>query len=221
MLFDIVTVPLPLRVTLPSSTSSVKLPDEFRLRAPLLEMLPKASRTSPFRMFSVSPEPMVSVPNCPAFTFMFTLAEAVPMVTASALVGTPAFQFPGVFQLLSPAVPVHESAVRGGGACRGARRPTVIPASGCCESLRFDPVAACAEAKPLRLKRTASRQREMIHRVTGREDEGRMRLSERKILRARHRFVAQCSRPKDLSMAVGRGVYTIPHSMSSRNSQEF
>jgi len=154
------------------------------------------------------------------------LAVVVPMVTAEELVGTPALQFPDVFQLLSPAVPVHESAVRGGGALRVARRTAAALATGCClsseccESLRFDP-SDCAEAEPSKLERTARRQSAIVHRVTTRRDAGRMADSERKISCSANLFVAQCTRPKDLSMAVGRGVYTIPSLMSSRISQEF
>src|SRR5258708_32495826 len=67
-------------------------------------------------MFSTSPVLLrPSVPKLPVPDDKFTLAEAVPMVTALELVGTPALQFPEVFQLLSPPVPVHESAVGGGG----------------------------------------------------------------------------------------------------------
>src|ERR1700733_5678804 len=108
-------------------------------------------------MVSLSPELLsVSVPACPA-TFRFTLAVAVPMVTASALVGTPLFQLPAVPQLLSPEVPVHESAVRGGCAPyfavsdEDARVAACALTSDCSESFFFDP--ACAEAKLSRLKR--------------------------------------------------------------------
>src|SRR5258706_14984029 len=112
-LFESVKAPLPLRVTLPCKTNSVKEPVELRLRLPLLVMLPKAFRTSPFRIVSESAEPLnASVPKFPPLTFMFTLAVAVPMVTALLLVGTPALQFPAGIQVLSPGVPVHESAER-------------------------------------------------------------------------------------------------------------
>src|SRR5260221_163769 len=106
-------------------------------------MLPKAFRTSAFRMLSTSPELLrVRVPKLPV-TFMFTLAVVVPMVTADALVGTPAFQFPAVPQLLSPAVPVHESAVSGGAALGLTLRAAMLAtgcclSSECCESLGFD-----------------------------------------------------------------------------------
>jgi len=119
---------------------------------------------------------------------MFTLAVAVPMVTALLLVGTPALQFPAVPQLLSPEVPVHESAVRAGGALRIARPATARFATGCClttdccESLRFD-FADCAATKPLRLKTTARRQRAVIRGVTARDD-GRMETLQEKNLRA-------------------------------------
>jgi hypothetical protein len=181
MLFDSVTVPLPLRVTLPSNTSSVKLPDEFRLRVPVLVMLPKASRIPPFRMFRTSPALLrASAPKLPVAPDKFTLAEAVPMVTALELVGTPALQFPAVFQLLSPAVPVHESEVRGGGVLSVALRADATLARGCwlnsdcCESLRRARTASCAEAEPSTLIRAARKQRTVIHRVTARRDAGRM-----------------------------------------------
>jgi hypothetical protein len=112
---------------------------------------------------------------------------AVPMVTALALVGTPPLQFPAVFQLLSPAVPVHESAVRGGGAIAFVRFTAAAPVAGrapdsdCCESFRFDPAAPCAKAELLRLKRAAARQRAVIGKAMEREDAGRMGDSEREI----------------------------------------
>ena len=184
MLFDIVRVPLPLRVRFPSSTSSVKFPDEFRFKFPLLAMLPEASRTSPFRMFRVSPELLrVRVPNIPPLTFMFTLAEAVPMVTASEPVGTPLVQFPAVPQSLSPALPVHESAVSGGSvAVRVARLATGCGLNhDCRERVCFRPRAACAVARPRKLETDASRQRAVIQGVNRRGDRGRMADSRREI----------------------------------------
>src|SRR5229473_264715 len=137
-------------------------------------------------MFSTSPVLLrPSVPKLPVPDDKFTLAEAVPMVTALELVGTPALQFPDVFQLLSPAVPVHESEVRGGGASGSAVCADFRLATGCwlgsecCDSLRFDP-ADCAEAKPLKLATTARRQRAIVHRVTTRRDAGRMGDSSKK-----------------------------------------
>src|SRR5258708_4230741 len=137
-------------------------------------------------MFSTSPVLLrPSVPKLPVPDDKFTLAEAVPMVTALDLVGTPALQFPEVFQLLSPAVPVHESAVRGGGASGSAVCADFRLATGCwlgsecCDSLRFDP-ADSAEAKPTTLKRTARRHRTLIHGVR-RRDAGRMGDSSKKI----------------------------------------
>ena len=162
------------------------------MTVPLLVMFPSALRAKPFGTVSSSPELLKArVPKTPPLTFMFTSTEAAPMVTASAPVGTPPVQFPAVPQLLSPESPVHESAVRGGGAlgfvfCADA--PLTSGrwlSSACCESLRFDSAAVCAETKPSRLKRTARRHRAAIHRMTTREDDGRMGRSERKILRAR------------------------------------
>src|SRR6266446_10505508 len=185
-LFDMFRVPVPLSVTPDTPTiSSVALPPEFKVIVPLLVMLPSAVRASLFTIVRASPEPLsVSVPKLPA-TFMFTFAVAVPMVTALALLGTPALQFPEVPQLLSPAVPVQESAVSGGGAVRVALRDAAMLATGCglnrdcCESLRFAPGPACAAARPFRLVRAVSRQRTVIHRVTTGEDAGRMEVSTR------------------------------------------
>src|SRR5258708_1750454 len=139
-------------------------------------------------MFSTSPVLLrPSVPKLPVPDDKFTLAEAVPMVTALELVGTPAVQFPEVPQLLSPALPVHESAVRAGGALDFALCDDLKLVadcwlnSDCCESLRFDPAAACAETRPSREKRTAKMQRAGIHRVTARRDAGRMETLREKI----------------------------------------
>src|SRR5258708_57013 len=154
---------------------------------PLLVALPNAFKVLLFCTVRVSPLPLsVSVPKLPDEPeARLTGAVAVPMVTASALLGTPALQLPEVPQLLSPALPFHESAVRAGGAlCVAGRAPATLAAScgldtGCCESLCFDPPASCAEVKPLRVRRAASRQRTVIHELTTREDAGRMGNSTR------------------------------------------
>src|SRR5579863_103220 len=143
-------------------------------------MLPNALRTSPLRIVRPSPELLsVSVPKFPV-VFMFTVAVVVPMVTAEVLVGTPAFQFEEVPQLLSPPPPVHESAVSGGG---GALRWAKRAAATVVESLRFEFDLEAAEAVSSSVN-VASRQRAVIHSVTRRGDEGRMRASKNRNLSA-------------------------------------
>src|SRR5260370_40419661 len=116
---------------------------------------------------------------------MFVLAVGWPMVTASALVGSPALQFVEVPHLLSPPLPVHVSVVSAGGAFRVPRRAAVMLATGrsltsdCCESLPFDPEAACAEARPLKQGRAARKQRTIIHELIMHEDAERMGNSKR------------------------------------------
>src|SRR5271167_1784550 len=115
------------------TTSSVTAPVEPSMIAPAPEMLPStvtkllfpivsvpefasvplSTRVSPVT-FRVSPEPSVRDPAAPAAPEVrFTVVEAVLMVTASELVGTPALQLVEVFQL-PPLAPVQEPAVRGG-----------------------------------------------------------------------------------------------------------
>jgi len=107
VLLSIVTVPVPLRVVLALlMTSSVVFPLELRLIVPELLMLepePVSERLS--LMFSVFPEASVKLSVEPA-----ALSETVwpvPLMTALVvLLGTPADQFPAVFQSPLPSVQV-------------------------------------------------------------------------------------------------------------------
>ena len=104
----------------------------------------------------------------------------------------PALQLPALVHWLSLAPPFQVSAVSGGGAFCVALRAAAMRAMGCAlgsdcfESLRFDPLAASAEARGLRLQRAVSRQRTVIHRVTTREDAGRMGYSIRNRIQLAH-----------------------------------
>src|SRR6266853_6045155 len=177
-----VTVPVPLSVRPDTPMiNSVTFPPEFRLIWPLLVMLPSAVRIVLFTTFRTSPTLLkVRVPKVP-LTFRFTLAVVVPMVTASALVGTPALQLLAVPQLLSPPAPFQVSLVSGGGGALGiVRRAATMLVAGCSlnndfgESLRFDRAADCAAASPFRLETVASRQMRVLQTVTTRESRGRM-----------------------------------------------
>jgi hypothetical protein len=80
---------------------------------PALVVAPLTVRVSALT-FRMSPLSIVREPAAPAAPVLrFTVVDAVPMVTASELVGTPALQLVEVFQL-PPLAPVQESAVSGG-----------------------------------------------------------------------------------------------------------
>jgi hypothetical protein len=104
----------------------------------------------------------------------------------SPLVIVPLFQLLALLQSLLDPLPVQVSVVVGGGAFGFVLRADAVPPAvgwlngSCLESLRLDPAAACADAKPAKLQKTARRQRTVIQGAAWREVDGRMGLSGRK-----------------------------------------
>src|SRR5579863_9128766 len=177
-------VPLPLRVRLFSIFSPVVLPDALKVMVPPLLMLPPTNTWELFSIVTESPVlPRVSVPMVKSSLLpMVVGAEAVLMAMFSPVVIAPLFQLLASLQsvLPEPPPPVQVSVVTGGCPLDFALRADTSGCalkSDCCESLCFDPAAACAETGLLKLKKAARRHRTEVDTVTAREDAGRMRCS--------------------------------------------
>ncbi len=116
-LFPMVSVPVPLSVTLATPMSSpVVFPPEFKLMAPLFTMFPSTVRFSLLLNPRLSPLLLSVRPPTVAFWFRLTEAVVVPIVTLTVLpFGTPALQLPPLFQLEPSPLPVQLSVVFGVG----------------------------------------------------------------------------------------------------------
>ena len=120
-----VTVPLPLSVTVPPPTNcrSVRLPEEFKLRLPLLEIEP-----APAPLFSVKAMPLFTVRLSTASVVRLLIVTEMSNVTLEPLLrtaekvfpppllGTPTnagtlFQWLAAFQSLFPSIQVDVTAV--------------------------------------------------------------------------------------------------------------
>src|ERR1700693_3289535 len=106
VLFDIVTVPVPLSVVAPSMTNCVVLPLEFKFRAPLLRMLPPLWMVSGvlFPILRMSEAKLISRLRVvsPLVAVMLTVELATLMHAFEVAPGTPADQLPAVSQLPVP-----------------------------------------------------------------------------------------------------------------------
>ena len=144
-------------------------------------------------------------------SFIFTAAVVVPIVTAEPLVGTPALQLVEVFQLLSPAVPVHESAVRAGELLwvRTLAAAAPLKAAGLRRALRLATGVPCAVAGPTKLTIVTRRQRAVLA-VSKRDQTERMADSWREIFVPTEPVRGTMSTAKSQLVAVGPALYGIP-----------